>query len=218
VKRSVLITAGPTRENIDPVRFLSNYSTGTFGYEIAKEARRRGCDVTLVSGPTSLEAPKGVKLIRVESAREMKSAVLGEFRKHDCIVMAAAVSDWRVSSAADKKIKRRGGGLVLELVENPDIAAWVGKRKGRRVLVGFALESCDLKKNALKKLKTKNFDIVAANLITKNRSAFGNGKSGITIFDSLGGEEAYSGRSKRELAKIILDKAFRYNIGLLHEG
>jgi len=120
-RHRILITAGPTREKIDPIRFISNYSTGTFGYEIAKEAKRRGLSVTLVSGPTFLNAPKGVRLIRVESASDMKRAVLKEFPKSGYVIMAAAVSDWRPRFQAKKKIKRRSARKILELAQNPDI-------------------------------------------------------------------------------------------------
>lgn len=212
MKPSVLVTAGPTREKLDPVRFLSNYSTGTFGYEIAKEARRRGLRVILVSGPVHLKAPGGVKLIRVESALEMKRAVGREAGKCSYIIMAAAVSDWRVKTQALKKIKRHGK-KTLELVENPDIAALLGRRKGKRVLVTFALETDDLNKNALRKLRRKNSDIIIANMLTEKKSIFGDNKLSVTIFDRSGGGAAYKNRSKRELAKIILDKALSLNIG-----
>ena len=124
-KKRILITAGPTRERIDPVRFLSNYSTGRFGYEIAREARRRGHQVTLVAGPGILDAPDGVKVMRIESALQMKRAVLGKLRTTDCVIMAAAVSDWRPRVSSSRKMKS-GERLVLELVPNPDILAEPG--------------------------------------------------------------------------------------------
>lgn len=207
----LLITAGPTREKIDPIRFISNYSTGTFGYEIAKEAKKRGCLVTLISGPTALEVPSGVKFIGVESALDMRKAVLREFPESDCVIMAAAVSDWRVRSAAKRKVKR-GSARTLTLVENPDIIAQLGKKKRHKILVGFALETEDLIKNAEKKLTGKNLDLVIANRCRPKSSVFGDAKPDITIIDRFDGRSAYFGRTKKELAKIILDKVLSFKI------
>ena len=123
----ILVTAGPTREKIDPVRFISNYSTGTFGYEIAGEAARRGYDVTLVSGPTCLEVPAGVKRVMVESAIEMRREVRKKSRQAGCVIMAAAVCDWKIRSPSRDKIKRHGGFKKLELEKNPDILQELGK-------------------------------------------------------------------------------------------
>lgn len=212
MKVRVLVTAGPTREKLDPVRFLSNYSTGTFGYEIARQAKRKGFQVILVSGPTHLKAPRGMKFIRVESALEMKRAVEKEAGKCSYLIMAAAVSDWRVKAPAAKKIKRHGK-KALELVENPDIAAGLGRRKGKRVLVTFALETENLNRNALEKLRRKNSDLIVANMLTGKKSIFGDNKLSVAIFDRTGGRAAYKNRSKKELAKIILDKALSLNIG-----
>ncbi|MFA5146510.1 MAG: phosphopantothenoylcysteine decarboxylase [Candidatus Omnitrophota bacterium] len=203
----IVVTAGPTREKIDPVRFISNYSTGTFGYEIAGEARRRGHRVTLVSGPACLKRPAGVRRIMVESATEMRSALSGEFKKADCVIMAAAVSDWRPLSSRSRKMKRATGRkIVLEMAENPDILAGLGRKKGNKVLVGFALETEHMYTNALKKLREKNLDLIVANRCSKGGTAFGPGKTDIAIIDRRGGRTSARGRSKRELAKIILDK------------
>lgn len=211
--RRVLVTAGPTREKIDPVRFISNYSTGTFGYEIAREALRRGCRVTLVSGPTSLAAPQGVKFVGVETAAEMRRAVLKNIKNGDCVIMAAAVSDWRVRRPSAAKIKRkRESERVLELVENPDILREIRKRKAPAALVGFALETEGLRGNALKKLKEKNLDMIVANRLGRGSSAFGDKKTDVLMIDRFGRETEAKGRSKRELAKIILDKAFGLGI------
>lgn len=211
-KSRILVTAGPTRERIDPVRFISNYSTGVFGYEIAREAHRRGVETVLVSGPTSLKAPAGVKVIQLESAEEMYKAVLKEFKKSDYVVMAAAVSDWRVSSVSDKKIKKGGRIRSITLVENPDILAELGKRKGSRVIAGFALETEHLSKNAYNKLKSKNLDLIIANKTKKNKTAFGNAKTNIVIIDKHGGKRFIYNKSKKEHAKIILDNIFNFNI------
>ena len=207
----VLVTAGPTRERIDPVRFISNHSTGTFGYAIAKEAQTRGCRVVLVTGPVSIEPPPGVRTIYVESAVEMKKAVLAWSRKADYVFMAAAVSDWRVRNPAEVKIKKIGKRLLLELVENPDILKALGKRRNYR-LVGFALETDDLEGNAVKKLQNKRLDIVVANRLTKSSKLFGDNKIDVLIMDRYGGRDNYKGLSKSKLAEIILDKAFGFEI------
>ena len=254
-RASIVITAGPTREKIDPVRFISNYSTGTFGYEIAKEAARRGCRVTLVSGPTALENPPKVKTVRVESAREMKAAVEKAVKGADCLIMAAAVSDWRAARPSAKKLKRGSGRVTLELVENPDILAGIAARKidglrrrraypsgltgglrrrraypsgltgglrRRRAyggglirglkLVGFALETEGVEKNALKKLRKKGLDMIIANEVGKKSSPFGDHSTNIAIMDRRGMKMKLSGATKRQAAKIILDKAFDSNI------
>lgn len=211
-KPSVLITAGPTRERIDPVRFISNYSTGTFGYALASEALKRGCRVTLVSGPTNIEAPKGAKLIRVESALDMRKAVLSELKRVKCVIMAAAVSDWRLKKVPARKIKRSSGRICLELVENPDILSEIGLRKAGKVVVGFALETEDLEKNAIKKLLVKNADIIVANALKNKATVFGDNYIDITIMDRLGNKTSVKNRSKAELAKIVLDKVFAFNI------
>ena len=213
MKPAVLVTAGPTRERIDPIRFISNYSTGSFGYAIAAEAKRRECRVVLVSGPTHLEAPRGVKRVMVESALDMKQAVEREFKRCGIVIMAAAVSDWRARKAAGKKIKRGASVKTLELVENPDILAGLGKRKGGKVIVGFALETDSLAKNALGKLRKKNLDMIVANTVTRKKGAFGSGRTSVVMFDKFNGKNAYNNRTKRELAKIILDRALALNIG-----
>jgi len=210
---SVLVTAGPTREQIDPIRFISNYSTGTFGYEIAREAARRKARVVLISGPTPLEAPRGVRLIRVESAVEMQGAVAREFKKCDCLIMAAAVSDWRPASIRRGKIKRRGGRMRLDLTENPDILCDVGRQKRGKILVGFALETENLERNALKKLKEKKLDLIVANRLNERRTAFSNNKTSVLIIDRSGDKNVFNNMPKRRLAKIILDKALNFNIG-----
>ena len=208
-KLKILVTAGPTRERIDPVRFISNYSTGTFGYEIAKEAARRCADVVLISGPTALVPPKGVRFIPVESALEMGKVVEKEFGSCDCLIMAAAVSDWRVRAPKSAKIKRGGRMAKIELVENPDILARLGRKKGKRVLVGFALETASLEANALKKLKKKNLDIIVANKLTKKSGAFGDITTDILIIDKTGKKTFARRRSKWELAKIIINQALQ---------
>lgn len=208
---SILITAGPTREKIDPVRFISNYSTGTFGYEIAREAVRRRMRVTLVSGPVALEAPQGARVIRVESASQMRSAVMREAKKADCVIMAAAVCDWRPERVSAAKIKKSGRKLNLKLAQNPDILAELGANK-KAILVGFALETENLDKNAAKKLKEKNLDIIVANRLNRKANIFGRNSLDILLMDRAGGRLSFRNKGKNELAKIILDKALNFAI------
>ncbi len=211
VIKHILVTAGPTREKIDPVRYISNYSTGTFGYEIAAAAKRRGLSVTLVSGPTLLPAPKGVKLVPVESASEMRAAVLKFIKKCDCVIMTAAVADWRPKYSARRKIKK-SGARNIELVENPDILAEVGRMRKKALAVGFALETENLEKNALKKLKDKNLDIIVANRFTSKRNVFGDKAIDVVTIDRFGNRTRIFNKSKPKLAKIILDKALKFRI------
>lgn len=213
VSKRLLVTAGPTREHIDPVRFISNYSTGQFGYEIARAAKERGHLVTLVSGPTALKAPNGVRLVRVESTMDMKRAVLKEFPKSECVIMAAAVSDWRVRTKHKRKIKRRSNqNVLLELVENPDILKELGSLKRERILVGFSLETEDLEKNAMRKLKEKNLDLIIATHLKAGSTVFGDRAIDILMIDRFGNRGSLFGKSKRELAHIILDKVEEFKI------
>ena len=207
----ILVTAGPTREKIDPVRFISNYSTGTFGYELAGEAARRGHDVTLVSGPTFLGVPAGVRRVMVESASQMRREVKSRARKAGCVIMAAAVCDWKMRTPSRDKIKRHGGIRKLVLEENPDILQELGKKKGR-VLVGFALETDKLEKNALLKLKKKNLDIIVANKLTARSELFGARPTDVLIIDRFFHRETYRRKTKKVLAKIILDKVSNFGI------
>lgn len=213
VRPSVVITAGPTREEIDPIRFISNYSTGRFGYEIAREAVRRGCPTTLISGPTALTPPKGARTTLVGSAIQMKSALDKARRGADVIIMAAAVSDWRVRNRSGRKLKRNGSALTIELIENPDIISSIARKRSRRqLLVGFALETEALKANALKKLEKKGLDIIVANLTGEGEGPFGDNIIDIMILDRRGGRQNIRGKTKRQAAKIILDKVFGFNI------
>jgi len=209
--KRVLVTAGPTREKIDPVRFISNYSTGTFGYEIAKAAKRLGLEVILISGPTALKVPRGVKFISVESARDMLGAVIENVKKCDCVIMASAVCDWRPIKVSGKKVKKHHGTTALKLIENPDILKLLSKRK-KAILVGFALETEDLERNARKKLREKNLDIIVANRVKTGRSPFGKDKTDVLIIDKANRMIKVRNKSKSELAKIIVDKALNCNI------
>jgi phosphopantothenoylcysteine decarboxylase/phosphopantothenate--cysteine ligase len=166
-----LITAGGTREYIDPVRFISNASSGKMGYALAREALRAGHKVTLITAPTLQRPPKAAKIINVETAAEMSTAVKKHFAKCDCLIMAAAVSDYTPVQPAKTKLKRTGKSLTINLKPTADILAWAGKQKNEprstgdkpRIVVGFALEDKDLRNNAEKKLKQKNLDMIIAN-------------------------------------------------------
>jgi len=203
--RRVLVTAGPTWEYLDPVRFLSNPSSGRMGYALARIAWRRGAEVVLVSGPVSLPDPVGVRVVRVVSAGEMREACLAEAAGADAIVKAAAVGDYRAKEPADRKRKRTGAGLSLELMENPDIAAELGrgKRPGQ-ILVGFAAETDDLIDNARAKLRAKNLDLIAANDLGSPGCGFAVETNRVRLL-ALEGEEALLEGTKEEVAEGIWD-------------
>ncbi len=203
----VLVTAGPTREKIDPVRFISNFSTGLMGYEIARAARRKGSKVALISGPTNLTPPKGVRFITVETAGEMARAVRSNFKKTDCVFMSSAVCDWRPVKTSRTKIKKGSGTKNLELTKNPDILFDLGKRKRDKVLVGFALESNDLYKNAKKKFSKKRLDIMAANKIAKKKSPFGKGPTDVLVINGTGKNTWLRNATKGKIAAHLVNKA-----------
>ncbi len=202
----VLVTAGPTREPLDPVRFLSNRSSGKMGYAIAEAAEARGAHVILVSGPTALSAPPGVDLIHVETAEEMYRAVLAKLESARVVIKAAAVSDYRPTHKAASKIKKGHAMSEIALEPTPDILAELGKRKGERILVGFAAETDDLLANARKKLQRKNLDLVVANDVGQAGAGFDHDTNVVTIVDATGGVEELPLLSKREVADRILDR------------
>ncbi|MDL1973736.1 MAG: bifunctional phosphopantothenoylcysteine decarboxylase/phosphopantothenate--cysteine ligase CoaBC [Deltaproteobacteria bacterium] len=203
---SFLITAGPTQEPIDPVRFLSNPSSGKMGYALARAARRRGADVVLISGPVSVDAPIDVELIRVRTAQEMKEAVLSRFDSASIVIKAAAVSDYRPVNVSDHKIKKADESLALELSRTPDILRRLGEIKGDRLLVGFAAETEDLVKNAATKLKEKNLDLIVANNVQMSDSGFGVDTNRVTLIFADARQESLSLMSKDDLADLILDR------------
>jgi phosphopantothenoylcysteine decarboxylase/phosphopantothenate--cysteine ligase len=203
---SFLITAGPTQEPIDPVRFLSNPSSGKMGYALARAARRRGADVVLISGPVSIDAPIDVGLIRVRTAQEMKEAVLSRFDSASIVIKAAAVSDYRPVNVSDHKIKKVDESLALELSRTPDILRRLGEIKGDRLLVGFAAETEDLVKNAATKLKEKNLDLIVANNVQMSDSGFGVDTNRVTLIFADARQESLSLMSKDDLADLILDR------------
>lgn len=197
----ILITAGPTKEYIDPVRFISNLSTGKMGYLLAEVAKSKGFEVILVSGPTYLEKPEGVQVIQVETAEEMKNAVLKVFPEVDYLIMAAAVSDWKPYKKFFDKIKKKKE-WNLKLVPNPDILKAVAKiKKGNQKVIGFALETENMKENALKKLKEKKLDLIVAN----TPDFFGEGKSSKVVFLFKDGRvKEFSSITKEKVAEKII--------------
>lgn len=204
--RRVLVSAGPTREALDPVRYLTNRSSGKMGYAVASAAWRRGAAVTLVSGPTSLPAPRGVERVSVTSAAEMYDAMLSHAASSDVVVMVAAVADYRPAEVADLKIKKKKGEpLTLELAENQDILAALGKLPGRRVLVGFAAETNDLVRHARDKLVRKNAHLIVGNDVTLPGAGFETETNAAVLVDA-NGEKPTGLVSKDALADLILDR------------
>lgn len=203
--RTVLVTAGPTREAIDAVRFLSNASSGKMGYALAAAARERGADVVLISGPTPLSHPYGVKVISVVSAEEMRAAVHEQFNHSDIVIMAAAVSDFKPVRSSAKKIKKEEAPGVLQLERTPDILKELGKNGGKQLLVGFAAETDDVELNALKKLKDKNLDMIVVNDILREGSGFGTDTNAVTVFDRSGKRQELPTMPKAEAARSIVD-------------
>jgi phosphopantothenoylcysteine decarboxylase/phosphopantothenate--cysteine ligase len=203
---TVLVSAGPTLEDIDPVRFVSNRSSGRMGYRLAEAARDRGARVVLVSGPTALPAPAGVELVSVRSAEQMARAVEAHLEDATLVAMAAAVSDYRPKSRARHKLKKAAGGTTLELVRTPDILRGLGERKGGRFLIGFAAETRELVANARAKLLEKNLDLIVANDVSRDGSGFGSEQNAALLLDRTGGRLAVPLVGKRELADRIWDR------------
>lgn len=206
VGKRVLVTAGPTREAIDPVRFISNHSTGKMGYAIARVASRRGAKVTLISGPTNLNKPLGVHVIDVTSAREMYDAVVANYKDADIIIKSAAVADYTPTTVANQKMKKLDDDMSIELRRTTDILAWLGANKmPNQKLCGFAMETQNLLENATAKLAKKNADMIVANSISTEGAGFGVDTNVATLITS-DGAESLDMMSKEELAKIILDR------------
>ncbi|WP_101688627.1 bifunctional phosphopantothenoylcysteine decarboxylase/phosphopantothenate--cysteine ligase CoaBC [Dysgonomonas massiliensis] len=209
-KKKILITAGPTYEKIDPVRFIGNYSSGKMGFALAEECAARGAEVTLVAGPVSLKTiSPNIKRIDVESAEEMYQASVAAFRDMDCAILCAAVADYRVKEQATQKIKRTGDDLNIELVPNKDIAAELGKMKtANQTLVGFALETNDEESNALGKMERKNLDFIVLNSLNDAGAGFQHDTNKITLLSRSGSKQDFPLKSKTEVAKDIIDKVF----------
>jgi len=202
----VLITAGPTQEPIDPVRHISNRSSGKTGFALAEVARRRGARVILVTGPTHLEAPFGVTCIRIQTALEMRQAVLDHYAETDVVIKTAAVADFRPKFVAQDKVKKDAAELSIPLERNPDILAELGQHKGQRVLVGFAAETQDLMANAAQKVHNKHLDFIVANDISDPSIGFASDDNRVHILDAAGQIEALPTMTKAHLADHILDR------------
>ena len=207
--QTVLITAGPTCEDLDPVRYLTNRSSGKMGYAVAEAAARRGARVILVSGPTSLDIPGGVERVDVRSAREMYGAALDAFQEASIGIFAAAVADYRPAEMVEQKIKRNKEPFTLVLEHNPDILATAASVKGNRVLVGFAAETENLAENARKKLTAKNADMIVANDVTAEGAGFDHDTNIVTLFARDGRDLPLPRMSKSEVAQRILDEVVR---------
>jgi phosphopantothenoylcysteine decarboxylase/phosphopantothenate--cysteine ligase len=206
----ILVTAGPTREPIDPVRFITNLSSGKMGYALARMARRRGADVALVSGPSFLPPPRGVRLVSVSSAVQMHDAVMERYADADVIIKAAAVADYRPAEPSGSKIKKGKGPLTLRLERNPDIIAALGGKKGRKILVGFAMETEDLLERARQKMKDKNMDLIVANDLSRKGAGFEGDTNVISILDREGGLQDLPLMDKKDAADRILDRISAY--------
>jgi phosphopantothenoylcysteine decarboxylase / phosphopantothenate---cysteine ligase len=207
--RTILITAGPTREEIDPVRYISNHSSGKMGYALARAARRRGAQVLLISGPTALVKPDGVRVVNVTSAVEMQSEVMARAAEYDVVIKAAAVADYRPVARSGTKIKKKGESATIELVKNPDILAGLGEMVSglmpRPFLVGFAAETDALAENASKKLREKNLDMIVANDVSQVDAGFNVDTNRALLFFKDGSSSECGLMSKDQLAGTILD-------------
>lgn len=202
--KKALVTAGPTHEAIDPVRFIGNHSSGKMGYAIAKELKEKGYDVTLISGPTSLNTPDGVKRIDVKSAKDMYEACLAVYSETQVSIFAAAVADYTPKVVSDIKIKKNDDEFTISLVKTKDIAKEMGELKSNnQINVGFALETNDGEENAKNKLEKKNFDFVVLNKLSKDNACFGVDQNKITILES-NNQIDFEFKTKQEIAKDIV--------------
>ncbi|EGT3598853.1 bifunctional phosphopantothenoylcysteine decarboxylase/phosphopantothenate--cysteine ligase CoaBC [Clostridium perfringens] len=205
VGKKVVVTAGPTIVPIDPVRILTNRSSGKMGYSIAEEARDRGAEIVLISGPTSLRKPNGIKVIDVKTNEDMFNAIKNEFEDADIVIKSAAVADYKAKNYSSEKIKKTGDDLNLIFERDRDILKTLGDMKENQILVGFAAESSNLKENAKGKLERKNLDYIVANDISKPETGFASDENKVTIISKSGEEVSLEKMSKREVAKNIFD-------------
>ena len=213
--KKVLVTAGPTQEPIDPVRFIGNHSSGKMGIAISEELAARGAEVSLIIGPTSLSpAGKGIRMIKVNTAEEMYRACVETFPSSDVAIMSAAVADYTPLNKSDEKIKKENEDMSLDLVKTKDILKSLGERKvNGQILVGFALETRNEKEYALNKLRSKNADLIVMNSLNDNGAECGVDTNKITIFEKNGNETEYGLKSKREVARDIVDRI----VNLIHD-
>lgn len=204
--KKVVVTAGPTRERIDPVRFISNHSTGKMGYELAEAAKRAGAEVVLISGPVSIPAPEGITVVKVESAQEMYEAVLSYYDDADVMIKTAAVADYRPKVTYDYKIKKQPGDAVIELERTMDILYELGLKKTNQILVGFAAETSHVEEYAKKKLREKKADLIVANNVKDEGAGFGTDTNIVTLFKSDGSVIPLPIMSKKAVAEKIIEE------------
>lgn len=205
VNKNVLVTAGPTIAPVDPVRFITNRSTGKMGYAIAKEARNRGANVTLISGPTSIEVPKNINIVKVSTNEEMKKAIMEVYDHADIVIKSAAVADYKPKNYSTQKIKKGDNDLCIEFTRDSDILMELGEKKDKQILVGFAAESQDLKENAISKLQRKNLDYIVANDITANDTGFASEDNKVIVLSKSGKEIYLDKMSKEKIASNLFD-------------
>ena len=210
----VLITAGPTQEPLDPVRYISNRSSGKMGYALAEAAAARGASVVLVSGPVNLPPPRDVEVVNIRTASEMRDQVLARLEESDIVIKAAAVADFHLSKVPDQKVKKTAARVSLELDPTTDILAEVGKRKGDRLLIGFAAETQNLVQEARRKLETKNCDIVVGNLVGNAETGFESDQNEVVLVLKTGENIALKRALKREIADRIFDEALKLRLVL----
>ena len=211
---TVLVTAGPTEEPLDPVRYISNRSTGKMGYALAEAAACRGAKVILISGPVHLQEPRGVAVVKVRTALEMRQAVLEHLEPATILIKAAAVADYHVAKVAEQKIKKTAARLSLELDPTPDILAELGQKKGDRLLIGFAAETENLRQEARRKLQSKNCDMVVGNLVGQEGTGFESDTNEVVLALATGEVIALPLASKRDVADRILDEALKLRLAL----
>jgi phosphopantothenoylcysteine decarboxylase / phosphopantothenate---cysteine ligase len=212
--KTVVITAGPTREKIDPVRFISNHSTGKMGYCLAEAAKKEGAEVVLISGPVNIKAPSGVNLIKVESAEEMYNAVVSYFDAADIVIKTAAVADYRPKETFEHKVKKQPGNKVIELERTKDILYTLGQMKKDQILVGFAAETDHIEEYAKKKLLAKNADMIVANNVKAEGAGFGTDTNIVTIFKHNGYKLELPLMSKHAVAEKIIEEISSLTKGL----
>ena len=209
----ILITAGPTQEPLDPVRHITNLSSGKMGYALATAAVRRGAEVTLISGPTTLSLPKVKKIIQVRTACQMHKAVMENYKKAKIIIKAAAVADYRPAVCERTKIKKKNAALTVSLKRNPDIISEAARRKGNRIVVGFSMESDNVLENARAKLMNKGMDFIVANDVTEPGAGFRHDTNIIRIIDREGAVETFPLMDKVDVAGVILDRVKKVRDG-----
>lgn len=207
--KNVLLTAGPTRESFDPVRYITNHSSGKMGYSLAKMARLRGANVTLISGPTNLSTPYGVNKIPVTTAKEMADQVFSLMDENDIIIKVAAVADYSPVHVEDQKIKKKSDELTLNLKKNTDILKEVGKRKKDQILIGFAAETNEMEEYASGKLVEKNLDMIVGNLVGVPSSGFGSDTNKVTMFFKSGDSIELPSMEKENVANAIIDRIIK---------